>query len=95
LVLAAASGAGLAPLPVIVGEHEPNLVRVLGPLPDVVTPFYLLIHQDMRRTPRVRALFDFLTGALPTLRPLLASDVEPTAAKAVKVKGHSSRRRKA
>jgi DNA-binding transcriptional LysR family regulator len=95
LVLAAASGAGLAPLPVIVGEHDPNLVRVLGPLPDIATPFYLLMHQDLRRTPRVRAFFDFMIESLPTLRPLLASDVEPTAAKAVKVKGHSSRRRKA
>lgn len=95
LVLAAASGAGLAPLPVIVGEHEPNLVRVLGPLYDIATPFYLLIHQDMRQTPRVRAFFDFMIQCLPMLRPLLGGDIGPANAKSVKVKSQSSQRRKA
>ena len=70
LILAARSGAGLAVLPVIVGERETNLVKVLGPLRDVVTPFYLLMHQDMRRTPRVRLLFDFMMQQLPALRPI-------------------------
>ena len=71
LVLAAKSGAGLAALPVIVGERETNLVKVLGPVRDLVTPFYLLMHQDMRRTPRVRALFDFMIQQLPALRLIL------------------------
>ena len=75
LVLAAKSGAGLAALPLIVGERETNLVRVLGPLRNLVTPFYLLMHQDMRRTPRVRVLFDFMIEQLPALRPLLSGTV--------------------
>jgi DNA-binding transcriptional LysR family regulator len=75
LVLAAKSDAGLAALPVIVGEGEKNLVRVLGPLRDLATPFFLLMHQDMRRTPRVRVLFDFMIQQLPALRPLLSGTV--------------------
>ena len=75
LVLATKSGAGLAALPVIVGEREANLVRVLGPLRDLATPFYLLMHQDMRRTPRVRVLFDFMIQQLLALRPLLGGTV--------------------
>jgi DNA-binding transcriptional LysR family regulator len=48
-----------------------ELVKRRGP--EMATPFYLLIHQDMRRTPRVRAFFDFIVENLPAVRPLLAS----------------------
>jgi hypothetical protein len=71
LLLAAKSGAGLTPMPVIVGENESELVRTLGPIDDIATPFYLLMHQDMKRTPRVRAFFDFFVEELPVIRPLL------------------------
>jgi DNA-binding transcriptional LysR family regulator len=81
LLLAVKSGAGLAPMPVIVGENDKDLVRVLGPMSDIATPFYLLMHQDMRRTPRVRAFFDFMIEHLSVVRPLLG---EPTCGKASK-----------
>lgn len=72
LLLSVKSGAGVAPMPVIVGENETDLVRVLHIKPIISTPFHLLIHQDMRRTPRVRAFFDFITENLDIVRPLLA-----------------------
>lgn len=71
MLLATKSGAGLAALPVIVGEKDEALVRVLGPVQDIATPFYLLMHEDMKRTPRVRVLFDFLIEELPRLQSLL------------------------
>ena len=77
LLLAVKSGAGLAPMPVIVGEAEPDLVRILDPVQDMATPFFLLMHQDMRRTPRVRAFFDFVIEQLPAIRSLLTGKVEP------------------
>jgi len=40
-------------------------------LRDLATPFYPLMHQDMRRTLRVRTLFAFMIQQLPVLRPLL------------------------
>ena len=76
LLMAVKSGAGLASMPLIVGEHEKDLVRVFGPVPEMATPFYLLMHQDMRRTPRVRAVFNFLIEQLPMIRPLLACESE-------------------
>jgi DNA-binding transcriptional LysR family regulator len=79
LLLSVKSGAGVAPMPIIVGENETDLVRVLDIKPMISTPFHLLIHQDMRRTPRVRAFFDFITENLDIVRPLLALSKPPRA----------------
>ena len=75
ILLAVKSGAGLAPMPVIVGENEQGLVRVIGPVQDMAQSFYLLMHRDMKRTPRVRAFVDFMIEELPRLRPLLTGKV--------------------
>lgn len=72
LLLSVKSGAGIAPMPIIVGQNEKELVRILDLGPEMSTPFYLLMHQDMRHTPRVRAFFDFVIEHLAIIRPLLA-----------------------
>lgn len=87
LQLAVRSGAGLAPMPVIVGEKDEALVRVFGPVKEITTPFFLLMHGDMKRTPRVRAFFDFMIEELPRLRPVLSGQVE-------RRKGHKRRNSK-
>src|SRR5580704_2965228 len=71
LLMAAKSGVGLAPIPVIIGDAEPDLVRLIRPVPDLSTPLYLLMHRDMRNTPRVQAFFDFFIQELPRLRPTI------------------------
>jgi DNA-binding transcriptional LysR family regulator len=71
MLLAVKSGIGLAPLPLIVGENESDLVRLLGPLPGLNTRFYLLMHQNMKRTPRVRAFFDFIVDEIKEVRAIL------------------------
>jgi DNA-binding transcriptional LysR family regulator len=71
LVSAAKSGAGLTALPEIVGDGEKDLIRVFGPVPDLTTNFYLLVHQDMQLTPRVRAFFDFVVENAAAMRPVL------------------------
>lgn len=73
LVAAAKSGAGLAALPMIIGEAESDLVRALGPVPDLTTHFYLVMHRDLRRAPRVQAFYDFMIANMRTVRPLLGS----------------------
>jgi DNA-binding transcriptional LysR family regulator len=75
MLLAVKSGIGLAPLPLIVGENENDLVRLLGPLSDLNTQFYLLMHQDMMRTPRVRALFDFIVKEVRSVRAILEGKI--------------------
>jgi DNA-binding transcriptional LysR family regulator len=71
VVLAVKSGAGLAPLPVIVGDEDNELMEALPPLSDLSTPFHLLIHEDMRQAPRVRAFFDFVVREIGLVRSVL------------------------
>ena len=71
LVLAVKSGAGISPLPMVAVEGEPDVVRLFASIPELELPFYLLIHRDMRRTPRVRAFCDFVSDEKKAFRELL------------------------
>jgi DNA-binding transcriptional LysR family regulator len=71
LLLAVKSGAGISPLPVIAVESEPDVVCLFNSIPELRLPFYLLIHRDMQRTPRVRAFCDFVASEMKTFRELL------------------------
>ena len=62
---------GLATLPTALGDAEPDLVRVLGPVTALARSWRMLTTRQMRRTPRVSAFFEFMTDELPTLRPIL------------------------
>jgi len=75
-MLAVKSGAGVSPLPVIAVEHEPDLVRFFGSIAELRLPFYLLIHRDMRRTPRVRAFCDFVASQKAAFRELLVGQTD-------------------
>lgn len=68
LVKLVSSGAGLAPL--TANQNDSSLVRVID-CTDVKTRFYLLMHKDMRRTPRIRAFADFVTAKAKHFRELL------------------------
>jgi DNA-binding transcriptional LysR family regulator len=65
------SGIGLALLPQHIGAPENDLLPVLDLPADLAQPITLLVHPDLRNTPRVAALFDFLVGEISNLRPLL------------------------
>ena len=65
------SGIGLAPLPTVLGDAEPDLVRVLGPIPELAGIWRLVTTPELRRTPRVAALFDFLVAEVEALRPII------------------------
>lgn len=71
LVSAAKSGVGLAPLPIALGDAEPDLIQVLPPMADMQRSWRLLTHPDLRRTPRISAFFDFVSDELDALRPIL------------------------
>jgi len=68
---AAASGLGLALLPCYLADPVPGLVRLLPASKGVVRGLWLVLHQDLRHVPRVRALADFLTDLLQGQQPLL------------------------
>jgi DNA-binding transcriptional LysR family regulator len=71
LVYAVKAGNGIAPLPTALGDAERDLVRVLGPIPELARSWRLLAHPDVRRTPRVSAFFDFVIAEVDALRPIL------------------------
>ena len=62
------SGAGLAVL--LTCEEDADLVRVIDNI-GLVTPYYLLMHKDMRQNPRVRAFADFVGSEIGAFRALL------------------------
>jgi DNA-binding transcriptional LysR family regulator len=55
-----AAGAGLAVLPVPLGEATPGIVRVGVETPPPSRDHWLGYHRDLRRLPRLRALVDLL-----------------------------------
>lgn len=71
LVYSVKAGIGIAPLPTALGDAEPDLVRVLGPIPELKRIWRLLTAPDLRHTPRVAAFFDFIVEEIETLRPIL------------------------
>ena len=71
-VLAAVkSGAGLAPLPMLLGGGEEDLEPLLAPIPEIGSKIYIVMHSDLRRTARVRAFCDFVAAEIGRFRPLL------------------------
>ena len=54
------SGFGLGVLPCIVGDADPDLIRCFPPREGHGRTFWLLTHERVRHTPRVRTVIDFL-----------------------------------
>ncbi len=71
------SGAGLAPLPMMLGGSTEGLEAVLAPVPEIGSRIYLVMHKDLRRTARVRAFSDFIAVEFARLRPHLMGEVRP------------------
>lgn len=71
LVSSAKAGVGVAALPVALGDAEPDLIRVLGPIPELTRAWRVLAHPDARHLPRVAAFFDFVVSEVDALKPIL------------------------
>ena len=70
LLGAAKAGAGIAVLPRYLGDAEPELAYL--PMPDAPHDvLWLTVHRDLRATPRVRAVLDFLVAQLKSERAAL------------------------
>lgn len=54
------SGLGIAVLPCIVADADPELVQCLPPMPGNTRSMWLVTHERVRHTPRVRVVIDFL-----------------------------------
>lgn len=71
LVSSAKAGVGIAALPIALGDSEPELVRVLEPIPALTRAWRVLAYPDARRRPQVEAFFDFIAAEGDALKPTL------------------------
>ena len=71
LVYSAKAGIGVAALPIALGDAEPDLVQVIGPVAALTRSWRLLTTPELRHTPRVAAFFDFIVSEIDTLRPII------------------------
>jgi len=60
LLSAVRSGFGIAVLPCTVADADPDLVRCIPPRDDHHRQMWLLTHERVRHTPRVRLVIDFM-----------------------------------
>jgi DNA-binding transcriptional LysR family regulator len=70
-LVAARVGLGAAVLPCYLGDPEPDLIRLLDPVPELSRELWIVTHMDLRRTARVRAFLDIVGEALQAQRGLL------------------------
>jgi len=71
LVYAVKSGIGIGALPTPIADAEAELVRVLGPIPELSRSWRLLTHPDLRRAPRIAAFFDFVLAEREAFKAVL------------------------
>jgi DNA-binding transcriptional LysR family regulator len=70
LAHAAAAGLGVVALPCYLGDTRRGLRRVGGAVPAMAMELWILTHEDLRGTARVRALTEWLADALARERGL-------------------------
>jgi len=67
LLAAVRAGMGMAVLPSFMADRDPELVRVVQPPANDRIELWLLTHERIRHTPRVRAVMDFLGERLQAM----------------------------
>ncbi len=73
-------GAGLGILPCFAGDGDACLTRLTPPLDEVHSEHHLIVHQDLRRVPAVRAVMDALIGLFQDQADTLAGQANQAAA---------------
>ncbi|MGO3985952.1 LysR family transcriptional regulator [Pseudomonas sp. SAS7] len=68
---AIAAGLGFGFLPCMLGDMTPGLVRAGPVVPELQDELWLLTHQDIRKSWRVKAFMTFCAAAVADLKPLV------------------------
>ena len=58
------AGVGIGMLPCVIGDTEPELVRCFEPIPMLNAEAWLIIRDDVKSAPHVRAFADYLSARL-------------------------------
>lgn len=60
----ARAGVGVAVLPLYLGEVDPDLQRLSPPIGELATDLWILMHEDLRNTARIKALTEHVGKSL-------------------------------
>lgn len=69
-LIAARAGVGVAGLPCFLGERDHDLIRIYEDVPPFARDIWLVVHRDLRKTPAVRAVMDFIVSVVSRDRDL-------------------------
>ncbi|MFZ5691801.1 MAG: LysR family transcriptional regulator [Pseudomonadota bacterium] len=76
LVSALKAGLGIAMLPCLIGDADAGLVRCLPPVKAVESEMWLIVREDAKSEPHVRAFADFLATEIQKKRGMLAGELD-------------------
>lgn len=62
------AGLGIGPMVTVIGDADPELLRVFGPIEGTTGATWILTRADLKDSPRVRAFIDFLVPHYQALR---------------------------
>ena len=71
-VSAIKAGLGVGMLPCFVGDAEPDLLRCTPPVPELDAELWLVVREEIKQAPHVRAFVDCLAAHMADLRKQLA-----------------------
>jgi DNA-binding transcriptional LysR family regulator len=66
------AGTGRGVLPCYVGDGHPLLERLTPPIPEITAEYWIIVHRDLRRSPCVRAVIDWMKAVFAEQRDVLA-----------------------
>jgi DNA-binding transcriptional LysR family regulator len=69
-LIAVRAGVGVAGLPCFIGDGDHDLVRIGEDVPPFARDIWLVVHRDLRKTPAVRAVMDFVAVVISDNRDL-------------------------
>lgn len=69
---AAKAGVGVAPLPMSLGDAGPDLIRVIGPVPEFTRAWRILTHPNQRHTAAFSAFSDVILRESDASQPILS-----------------------
>lgn len=69
-LIAVRAGVGVVGLPCFLGDRDPDLVRIYEDVPSFSRDIWIVVHRDLRKTPAVRAVMDFVAAVVSEHRDL-------------------------
>jgi DNA-binding transcriptional LysR family regulator len=66
------AGTGRGVLPCYVGDGHPLLERLTPPIPEIAGEYWIIVHRDLRRSPCVRAVIEWVKALFAEQRDVIA-----------------------